>query len=53
MGSPEERNMRVYLAACCIAAIIAIGAVFVLNSVQETAQVAFSTSGVRLDHNGT
>jgi hypothetical protein len=41
--------MRVYIAACFAAAIIAIAAVFILNSFQEPASVAFSTSAVRLD----
>jgi hypothetical protein len=45
--------MRVYLVACCVAAVIAIVGYFALNKFQETVQVAFSTSGVRLDHNGT
>lgn len=41
--------MRVYVAACFAAAIIAIVAVIVLNSFQKPASVAFSTSAVRLD----
>ncbi len=40
--------MKVFLTACAFAIVIAIGAVFVLNSVQEPVSVAFTTSGVRL-----
>jgi hypothetical protein len=45
----EDETMRVYVGACFAAAIIAIVAVIVLNSFQESASVAFSTSAVRLD----
>ena len=40
--------MRSFIAACVAAAIIAIVAVFVLNSVQKPVDVAFSTSSVRI-----
>jgi hypothetical protein len=40
--------MRVYLVSCVLALIIAVGAVFVLNSVQEDVQVAYTTTGVRI-----
>ena len=40
--------MRVYLISCVVALIIAAGAVFVLNSVQEDAQVAYTTTAVRI-----
>ena len=40
--------MRVFLFSCLAAAVIAIGASAVLYYVQEPAEVAYSTSGVRL-----
>ncbi len=40
--------MKVFLTACAVAIVIAIGSVFVLNSVQVPVSVAFTTSGVRL-----
>jgi len=40
--------MRVYLVSCVIAAVIAIGAVYVLNTFQKDAQVAYTTTGVRI-----
>jgi energy-converting hydrogenase Eha subunit A len=40
--------MKVFLAACISAVIIAIIAAFVLNSIQEPADKAFTTSAVRL-----
>jgi hypothetical protein len=40
--------MRAFLVACLAAAIIAIGAVFALNAVQRPAELAFSTSAVRI-----
>jgi hypothetical protein len=40
--------MRVYLVSCVVALIIAAGAVIVLNSVQKDAQVAYTTTGVRI-----
>lgn len=40
--------MRVYLVSCIIAAAIAIGAVYVLNAIQEDVQVAYTTTGVRI-----
>jgi len=39
--------MRVFIAACIAAAIIAVCAVVVLNRLQETVDVAFTTSAVR------
>jgi hypothetical protein len=40
--------MRIYVAACVAAAVIAIGGAVVLNHYQKPAAVAFSTSAVRL-----
>jgi hypothetical protein len=40
--------MRAFLAACVAAAVIAICAVVVLNSVQEPVETAFATSAVRI-----
>ena len=40
--------MKAFIAACAAAIIIAVIAGFVLNSVQEPAAQAFSTSAVRL-----
>jgi hypothetical protein len=40
--------MRVFIAACIAAAIIAICAVVVLNQFQEPVNVAFTTSAVRV-----
>jgi hypothetical protein len=40
--------MRVFIASCIVAAIIAIGAAVVLHEFQEPAAVAFTTSGVRI-----
>jgi hypothetical protein len=40
--------MRAFFIACIAAAVLALAAVAVLNHFQESVQVAFSTSGVRL-----
>jgi len=40
--------MRVFVTACIAAAVIAIVAALALNSIQEPASVAFSTSAVRI-----
>jgi hypothetical protein len=40
--------MRTFLVSCLVAAVIAIGAVFVLNHFQEPADIAYSTSSVRI-----
>jgi len=40
--------MRVFLVACVIAAAIAIGGAYALNTIQRNAEVAFSTSAVRI-----
>jgi hypothetical protein len=40
--------MRAFIVACIAAAVIAICAVVVLNSVQESVNVAFTTSAVRI-----
>jgi hypothetical protein len=40
--------MRIFLVSCVAAAVIATGAVFVLNMIQEPVGVAFSTTGVRI-----
>jgi hypothetical protein len=40
--------MRVYLFSCIIAALVAIGAMYALNAIQEDANVAYSSTGVRI-----
>jgi hypothetical protein len=40
--------MGAFVIACIAAAVIAIGAVVVLNRVQEPVDVAFTTSAVRI-----
>ena len=40
--------MRTYLVSCVIALVIAVGAVFALNAIQKNAEVAYSTTGVRI-----
>jgi hypothetical protein len=40
--------MRVFIAACITAGVLAIIGAIALSEVQEPAQVAFSTEGVRL-----
>jgi hypothetical protein len=40
--------MRVFLMSCIVAAVIALTGVIVLNHFQEPAEVAFSTTGVRI-----
>jgi hypothetical protein len=41
--------MKVFLIACAVALILGVGSVYVLNSVQESSTVAYtSPSGVRL-----
>ncbi len=40
--------MRAFIAACIAAAVIAVGAVVVLNRLQEPVDVAFTTSAVRI-----
>ncbi len=40
--------MRAFVAACIVAAVVAVIAAFALNAFQESAQVAFSTVSVRI-----
>jgi hypothetical protein len=40
--------MRVYLVSCIVAALVALGAVYALNAIQQDANVAYSTTGVRI-----
>jgi hypothetical protein len=40
--------MRAFIVACIAAAVIAIGAVVVLDRMQEPVDVAFTTSAVRI-----
>jgi hypothetical protein len=40
--------MRTFLVSCVVAAAIAVGAVYVLNYFQKNAEVAYTTTGVRL-----
>jgi hypothetical protein len=44
----EELSMRIFFTACIAAAVIAVIAALALNTFQESASVAFSTSAVRL-----
>ncbi len=39
--------MKTFIVACVAAAVIAIGAVVVLNGIQKPVETAYSTSGVR------
>ncbi len=46
---PGEITMQAFLAACCIALVVALGSYFVLDGVQKTAEQGYSSStGVRL-----
>ncbi len=41
--------MRIFLVACLVAALVAMGAAYVLDTfVQESASAAFSTQGTRI-----
>jgi hypothetical protein len=40
--------MRAFVVACIAAAVIAIGASFILNAVQKPAEEAFSSTAVRI-----
>jgi hypothetical protein len=40
--------MKTFIIACIAAAVIAVGAVVVLNGVQKPVDVAFTTSAVRI-----
>jgi len=40
--------MRIFFISCIAAAVLAIGAAAVLNQIQKPAELAFSTSGVRI-----
>jgi hypothetical protein len=40
--------MRAFIVACLAAAVIAIGAVAVLNGIQKPVEAAFATSAVRI-----
>jgi hypothetical protein len=40
--------MRAFITAVVVAIVLAIGAGFLLNKLQDPASVAFSTEGVRL-----
>ena len=40
--------MKTFIVACIAAAVIAVGAVVVLNSIQKPVETAFSTTGVRI-----
>ena len=45
---PGNAAMKTFIVACIAAAVIAVGAVAVLDGLQEPAAVAFSTSSVRI-----
>ena len=40
--------MRVYLFSCIVAVLVALGAMYALNEIQKDANVAYSTTGVRI-----
>jgi hypothetical protein len=40
--------MRVYLISCIVALVIAVGAAYVLNAFQKDAQVAYTSTSVRI-----
>lgn len=40
--------MKVFVVACIAAAVIAIGAVYVLGDIQKPVETAYTTSGVRI-----
>ena len=40
--------MKAFIVACVAAAVIAVGAVAVLNGIQKPVDVAYTTSGVRI-----
>ena len=44
----EGTAMKAFIVACIAAAVIAVGAVVVLNGIQKPVDVAFTTSGVRI-----
>jgi uncharacterized protein HemX len=44
--------MKAFLSAVAVAVILAVGASFVLNTQQQTAANAFSTSGARVGDPG-
>jgi hypothetical protein len=44
----EEDEMRAFISSCVAALVIALGAAAVLYYLQVPAEIAFSTSGVRL-----
>ena len=46
--TPKAQDMKAFIVACISAIIIAIIAGFILNSIQEPADKAFTTSAVRL-----
>ncbi len=46
---PEQDTMRSFIIACLVAALIAAGAAYVLDTyVQESVSTAFSTQGTRI-----
>ena len=46
---PRGRGMRVFLASCIAAIAISVVGYFTLNSMQQSAGVAYMTDGVRID----
>ena len=40
--------MKTFFVACIAAAVIAVGAVLVLNGIQKPVESAYSTTGVRI-----
>jgi hypothetical protein len=50
MKKAYERNqpVKIFVVACIAAAVIALGAVVVLNSIQKPVETAYTTSSVRI-----
>ena len=44
--------MKIFLAALVFATIAAVGVSFVLNTIQQSSSVAFTTSGARVGNPG-
>ncbi len=41
--------MKVFILAACLAVVLAVGAYFVLAGLQESSEMAYTSSAVRLD----
>jgi hypothetical protein len=47
-ANEDQWAMKSFIAACIAAAVIATGAMVVLNDIQEPVETAYSTSGARI-----